>query len=220
MIETGISFDGIHSYYDLNLILSSSEIPPAKPKTTFVDIPGGDGSIDLSEAIGEVKFYDRDCKFVFAMNPADDLSDTAFEEKKTEVSNLLNGKQGKIVLDKDSEYYYEGRFEVSEYLSNKRIRQIVVTAKVNPYKMKRALSGKEIHLTEEEQTVEIVNGRKSVTPYIVCSNDDTMIVFNDVQYIFSAGATDLHDIQFVQGVNKLKVSGSGTLAIIFQEGEL
>lgn len=220
MIETGISFGGIHSYYDLNLILSASEIPPAKPKTLYIDIPGGEGSLDLTEAIGEVKFYDRDCKFTFTMNPSDDLSDAAFEEKKTEVSNLLNGKHGKIVLDKDADYFYEGRFEVSEYLSNKRIRQIVVIAKVKPYKMKHEFSGKEIQLTKEEQLVEFVNGRKSVTPLILCSDDDTVIVFNDIQYTFNAGFHDLHDIQFVQGVNKLIVSGTGTLTIIFQEGEL
>ena len=82
MIETGISFGGIHSFYDLNLILSGSEIPPAKPKTTYVDIPGGDGSVDLTEANGEVKYYDRDCKFIFTMNPSDDLSDRAFEQRK------------------------------------------------------------------------------------------------------------------------------------------
>ena len=56
MISKGISFDNIHSFYDLNLILSGVEITPAKPKTNYVDIVGGDGSIDMTEAHGDVKF--------------------------------------------------------------------------------------------------------------------------------------------------------------------
>ena len=74
MIETGILFGNIHSFYDLNLILSAVDIEPAKPKTTYVDVPGGDGSLDLTEALGEVKYYDRTHKFTLTMNPASDLS--------------------------------------------------------------------------------------------------------------------------------------------------
>ena len=52
MIETGIYFDNIHSFYDLNLVLSKVEISPAKPKTSYVDIPGGNGSIDFVLSFG------------------------------------------------------------------------------------------------------------------------------------------------------------------------
>ena len=86
MIDRGISFGNIHSYYDLNLILSKAEIPPAEPKENYIDLPGGNGSLDLTEVHGEVKFKDREgCKFTFTMNPSSDLSDAAYEEKKTEV---------------------------------------------------------------------------------------------------------------------------------------
>lgn len=220
MIETGISFGNIHSYYDLNLILSGSEIPPAKPKTVYIDIPGGDGTVDLTEANGEVRFCDRDCKFTFTMNPSDNLSDVAFEEKKTEVSNALNGKEFKITLDKDDGFYYLGRCEVSEYLSNKRLRQIVITARVKPYKFKQQLTSLIYKLSEEEQTVEIMNSRKSVVPTILCANDDTMIVFGDTSFCLTHGMHTMPDIQFKQGKNTLKLSGEGLIVFSFQEGEL
>ena len=72
----GIQFNDIHSYYDLNLILSVVNIPPAQPKTNYVDLPGGEGSLDLTEALGEVKYNDRDCTFTFTMNPTDHLPDS------------------------------------------------------------------------------------------------------------------------------------------------
>lgn len=127
----GIYFDSIHSYENLNLVLSGISIPPAAVKTTFVDIPGADGSIDLTEALGEVRYKDRECAFTFTVFPYED-----FEEKKKQISNLLNGKRCKIKLDKDPGYYWIGRCSVKDYASNKNLHQITVGAKVLPYKWK------------------------------------------------------------------------------------
>lgn len=138
MIETGISFGNIHSFRDLDLILSDVVIPPASPKQTFVDIPGADGSVDLTEAHGEVKYSDRTgAKFTFYMNPAGDLSEDAWEAKKTEISNLLNGQRCDITLDKDPGYYWQGRCTVSDHASSKKLRKFVVGARLAPYKLKQ-----------------------------------------------------------------------------------
>lgn len=222
MIDRGISFDNIHSYYDLNLILSKTEIPPAKPKENYVDVSGGNGSLDLTEVHGEVKFNDREgCKFTFTMNPADDLSDEAFEEKKTEVSNTLNGKYfDKITLDKDADFYYQGRCKVEEYLSDKRLRQIVVTARVNPYKFKQNETVLKYSLSKEGQTVNVMNGRMSVVPEITCTNDNTKVVFGSIEKMLSAGTHKILDFQLKQGINQFVVSGSGTITFKYQEGEL
>lgn len=129
----GIWFGNIHSFDDLNLVLSKVEIPPATAKTIFVDIPGGDGSADLTEALGEVRFEDRECEFTFTVFPTDD-----FEKKKRQISNLLNGKRFKIKVDKDPGYYWDGRCTINEYASDKNIHQIVVGANVAPYKLKNS----------------------------------------------------------------------------------
>lgn len=220
MVKKGVSFNDIHSFDDLDLILSSVEIPPAQAKTTFIDIPGGDGSIDLTEAHGEVKYSDRDCKFAFTMNPAGDLSESAFEEKKTEVSNLLNGLACKITLDKDDEYYYLGRCFIDAYQSNKRIRQIVVSAKVKPYKFKQNETVIKIDLTNETKEINITNGRKSVVPIFEASEEGGIVTFGAVSYALEKGSQKILGIQFKEGANKLKVSGTGMLALRYQEGDL
>lgn len=220
MIEKGISFGNIHSYRNLNLILSGSEIPPAKPKTIYVDIPGGDGSVDLTEANGEVKYSDRECKFTFTMNPMGDLSEDAWEAKKTEVSNALNGREFRITLDKDDRFYYLGRCEVSEYLSDRRIRQIVVTAKVKPYKFKQNVTLVKYELSNTEKTVYLRNGRKSVSPVIECTNDNTMIKFGNASYSLDAGSHKILEIRFAEGINQMNISGTGTITFSYQEAEL
>jgi hypothetical protein len=215
----GIYFDNIHSYYDLDLFLSKDgvEISPAEPKTVYVDVAGGDGSLDLTEAFGEVKFNDRECTFTFTVNPASDMT---FEEKKTQVSNALNGKKCKITLDKDADYYYTGRCAVNEYSQDRRLLQIVVSATVKPYKLKQNKTIATYTLTEKEQTVVLKNGRKSVVPEITCTNDNTVVVFGNVTETLSAGTHKILDIYLKEGSNILKLSGSGTITFKYQEGEL
>lgn len=220
MIETGMYFDNIHSYHDLNLILSAVDIPPAIPKTNYIDIPGGDGSLDLTEALGEVKYNDRECSFTFSMNPKGGLSEYDFEAKKTEVSNALNGKHCKIILDKDDLFYYLGRCEVSEYLSDKRLRQIVVKATVHPYKFRKDFTIVEQNLSSVETVVNVKNGRRSVVPEIICTNDNTKCVFGTVEQIFSAGTHKVLDFQLKQGNNSFTVSGSGKITFKYQEADL
>ncbi len=225
MIETGVSFDQIHSFYDLGLILSKVEITPAKPKTNYVDIPGADGSIDLTEANGEVKFYDRTIKFTFTMNPSGDLSEAAYEAKKTEVSNALSGKACKLTLDKDAEYYYTGRCTVDEFLSNKRVRQIVVVAQVAPYKLKQH----ETVITTAVGTGALVpisvilKSRKTVCPQIECDGN-VLIVKGDSTYAIPAGTTKLLNIEFKQGNNQISFRSTDSdithVTLRFREGDL
>lgn len=220
-IKKGISFDDIHSYYDLNLILSGLEIPPALPKTNYIEIEGADGSLDLTEVHGEVKFSDRECRFTFTLDPNTcDLSDEGFEYKKTQVSTMLSGKVFKIVLDRDAQYYYQGRCTVNEFLSDKRIRQIVVSAKVHPYKFKNEETVVKHELTSELQTLKLSNGRKYVVPEIICSNDNTTVVFGTSTYTFNAGTHKNLGIQLVEGENIVEVKGTGTIEFRYREGDL
>lgn len=213
----GIYFDDVHSYDDLSLVLSEKDIPPAAPKTTYIDVPGADGSIDLTESHGEVKFKDRDLKFTFTMLPSDR---TDWEEKKTEISNLLNGKVCKITLDTDEDYYYQGRCTVDDYLQDINLKQFVIKAKVKPYKYKQDVTVVNVQLEQTEKTIFLNNGRMSIAPLIECSDDNTIITFKGTTYNLSKGTYKLLDIQLKQGSNALTVSGTGTVTFRYQEGDL
>lgn len=217
MIETGVSFGGIHSFYDLNLILAPFTPTPATPKTVYVDVAGADEPLDLTEAHGKVFFNPRDFQFTFTINPTDKMT---FDEKVTQISNALNGKRCKITLDRDPDYYWLGRCVVNQYKQDRRIGQVVVSAKVNPYKLKQNPTVRSYTLTAEEQTVRLQNGRKSVVPVFECTHDNTVVVFGDITETMSAGTHKVLDICFKEGINVLKLSGTGTITITYQEGEL
>lgn len=220
MIETGIYFGKIHSYDDLDLILASVDIPPAKPKENYVDIPGADGSVDLSEAHGEIKYSDRTgAKFTFYMNPAGDLSEEAWEEKKTEVSNLLNGLRCNITLDKDPGYYWQGRCTVSDHISNKKLRKFVVGARLAPYKLKSNVTRVSVDLTANPKEVTLKNARKTVCPYITCTGE-TRLTFGDIEIMLGEGTHKALDLLLYEGKTVVTVSGTGTVTFEYQEGDL
>lgn len=220
MIETGVLFGGLHSFRDLNLILTSVYIPPASPKENFIDIPGGNGSVDMTEAHGDVKYSDRTgAKFTFHMNPAGGLSEKAWEAKKTEISNRLNGLQCNIVLDKDPEYYWQGRCKVSEYASDKKLKKIIVGARLAPYKMKINETTVKVALTETPKEITLTNARKTVCPLITCTGETTLI-FDGSEYVLNAGTHRLLDFQLKEGETAVTVFGTGTVTFVYQECDL
>lgn len=217
MIRRGVKFGNIHSFYDLDLILAPFTPSPASVKSEYLDIPGMDGSLDMTEAHGELKYYDREFAFTFTINP---LSKRTFDENVSLISNALNGKRCNIILDRDSEYYWEGRCFVNEYLQDKKIGKVVIIARVRPYKMKCNPTVVVCQLTGAEQTITLTNGKKPVVPKITCTNANTKVEFGAFEETLNAGTHEFLDIRFTEGKNILKVSGNGTITITYQEGDL
>lgn len=219
MSTNGVYFGNIHSFDDLGLILSAVEIPPAKAKTTYLDIPGADGSVDLTEALGEVKYSDREgVKFTFTMNPAGDLSESAWEAKKKEISNLLNGKRFNVRLDKDPEYYWRGRCSVDDYLSDKRIRQFVVGARFAPYKLKSAVT-RVVCPAGQNVPVMLRNGRMRAIPAITATAQAT-VIFNGNTFTFNAGTHKNLNIILYEGEYPVTVTSTAPVEFSYQEGDL
>lgn len=215
MIKRGITFNDIHSFRDLNLILSSVNIPPALPKTNYVEIPGSDIPLDLTEALGGVKYSTRDCTFTFTMNPSGGLSEGDFEAKKTEVSNALNGLVCTITLDKNPDWFYIGRCAIDSYQSIKKIKQIVVRAKVHPYKYKQDVTT----VTVSAGTHTLVNDRMAAVPTIE-TTAKTSLIFNGNTFSMNAGTHKFLDIQLKEGKNAITVETEGTVTFTYQEGAL
>ena len=101
------------------------------PKTNIVDIPGADGSLDLSTALtGRMRYSNRQGTFEFIA-----INDYGYwVDRYSDIANYLHGKTYKAILCDDPEYYYEGRFTVSEWKTNKNWSSISIGYNVGPYK--------------------------------------------------------------------------------------
>lgn len=214
----GTYFGGLHSNHDLRLIQQRVEVQPAQPKLNIIDIPGADGSKDLSAYPGgRVVFNDREIVWTFALYPGD-----KWHDRQRKVSNALNGLACHITLDDDPAYYYVGRLSVDSYNRDQTLRQITIRAICRPFKLKQEVTTVTVALTTTAVTLELGNDRKPVVPTITVTAETTL-EWNGGSYTISAGTHKILDIQFQEGDNELRAkvtSGTGSITITYQEGAL
>lgn len=114
-------------------------IPSAKPtfpmpevQLKFVDIPGSNGSIDLTDYLTSSPTYnDRVGTFNFyAVDTHED-----WDGRCQEIGKFLHGKNMKIILEDDPLYYYDGRVTVSDKRTDGQFPTITLSCRVRPYKI-------------------------------------------------------------------------------------
>ena len=193
-----------HSYLDFGVILTEQNIGLPSPKTYTVNIEGMDGTLDLSECFGEMKYENRTIKFTF--ESIDKITD--WQAKMTKISSFLHGQKMKITTWSDPDFYYVGRCRIDEYNSKSKLGKIVISCDCEPFKYKQNITT--FNLVEGSNTVQ--NSRMTVYADLI---NEAEITINGKTY--NAGA-HLRTIKLTSGTNNLNSSGSATL--IFQEGEI
>lgn len=137
----GIAFGNLHSYRDLNMILTHKSIGTPSPKTEYLDIPGGDGMLDMTEFFGEVKYGNRPITYEFSTA----IPYEQFPAFFSRVQNALHGQKVPIVDDEDPDCYYIGRLTVSEFQAKRAIGTLTIDCDCEPYKYH--LASQTVHLT-------------------------------------------------------------------------
>ena len=193
-----------HSYLDFGVILTEQNIGLPTPKTYTVNIEGMDGTLDLSECFGEMKYENRTLKFTFEL--IDKITD--WQAKMIKISSFLHGQKMKITTWSDPNFHYIGRCQIDEYNSNSKLGKIVISCDCEPFKYKQNITT--FNLVEGSNTVQ--NSRMTVYADLI---NEAEITINGKTY--NAGA-HLRTIKLTSGTNNLNSSGSATL--IFQEGEI
>lgn len=210
----GITFGDVHSFTDLRLILASKEIGSPEVKTSKIDIEGADGSLDLSDYFGGVKYGSVTHKFDFSTT----APQTQFLSQFSNVKNKLHGKKVRIILDDDPTFYYIGRLTVSPFTSDKGIGNISIEANCDPYKYKiaktvvtQAISG--------TTSIVLTNGRKKAVPTITASAAMT-VSFGEFTWSVNSGTFVMPELELSEGINTITAIGTGTIKFEWQEGEL
>lgn len=132
-LNFGISFNGLHSLRDYGLFISEPpDFGSPTPKRYTVDIPGRDGDLDYTtSATGEVKYNNRQMKFVFATMIAPEFR----EALKSRLQSDLHGRSVTVVYDLDADWYYTGIAEVDFDDVESWKMKVVITVDAYPYKL-------------------------------------------------------------------------------------
>ncbi len=127
-----ITFGNKNTWDDWRIVPASRPLfnPPAQ-KVKTLDIPGGDGIIDLSQSLtGYPVYQNRKGSVEFIVMNDFKPWHTAYSD----IMDYLHGQYMRAVLEDDPEYFYEGRFTVNQWKSEKDWSRITIDYDVGPYK--------------------------------------------------------------------------------------
>lgn len=212
----GITFGELHSYDDLNLILSEKEIGAPSVKKKLIEIEGADGSLDYTDFFGGPKYGDVTHKFAFStIVPRSD-----FLSHYSTVKNALHGKKLRIVLDGDPGFFYVGRCYVSSFKDEKGVGKIEVECECEPYKYKTAKTVVTM-VVDGVETIPLTNSRKRAVPEITITAETSLnLVYGYNVWDLSGGSYTLPELELQEGENTVTVTGTGSIRFEWQEATL
>ena len=119
------------TWNDWHLVPTSRPVLKQPPvKMNLLDITGGNGSIDLSDAITGYPVYgDRSGSLEFAVVPGYG----SWAARYSEIAGYLHGRRMRVELEDDRGWYYEGRLSVNEWRSESARSLIVLDYTLGPY---------------------------------------------------------------------------------------
>lgn len=232
MSEVNIKIGDKKTYDDWGLQLTKIAIDFPEPKTNLIDIPGADGVVDMTEALGEIAYKNRKVRFYFAVLG----SYENWHSQCTLIANYLHGKRLKVILDTDPYYYYIGRLQMETTKTVDILHEIVITGDMDPYKyeMQSSLEDwlwgpfslrtgiirnyKNLVIVGS-RTLKITGRRKPIVPTIIASVSMT-VDFGGERYELEAGEQKIYRIIIREGINYLTFEGNGTISIDYRGGIL
>lgn len=247
---TSLKHGSVNTWDDWHLIPTSRPVfQQGDVKTMYVDIPGADSQIDMTEALsGYPTYKNREGSLEFIVANGWRKSWAAGFSK---FSNWLHGRTLRVVLDDDPEYFYEGRFKLNEWKSNNdgTWSNVTIDYNLKPYKYSTYFStdkwlwdtfnfetgitynGGDISV-DGETTFLVHNNQMHVNPsFIIHNTTDTKWTIelngNTVEIPLDFTNRDRvsyksPSLQLLPGSNSVKIipETSGTLDIFFRGGSL
>ena len=229
-----ITFGTKNTWDDWHLIPTTRPVfNPPTVKASTIDLPGGDGVLDLTEFIaGRPLYNNRTGSFEFIDNDF-----MRWEELYSEILNYLHGRSLKAVLEDDPGYYYQGRFTVNQWNSDKLYSKITIDYDVFPYKKETGAAldqwlwdpfnfktgiirvYKNIQV-DGTKVVRVVGSTMPTNITITASATGMTVTFQGVTYELPKGSFMDQDIVIVDGINELTFTGSGIISIDLAGGKL
>ena len=126
-VEGGTSY----STLDWDFFRCGVEVSDPKLRRYEVTVPGRDGALDLSEALGGVYYDDRK---VTVKLKCINGTEEKFHLLASTVRNAVEGRMCRITLSADQGYFWKGRPTVDAEWNPLGASVVTISAKVAPYK--------------------------------------------------------------------------------------
>lgn len=224
-----------NTWEDWHLIPKSRPLfNPPSVKTNYIEIPGGDGSLDLTTVLaGRPVYKNRTGSWEFYVENG--FKDWAV--LYSEIMAYLHGKKLKAILEDDPDYYYEGRFVVNAWKSDAYWSTITIDYEVGPYKKSTTAAGddwlwdtfnfetgfiqsyKDLPV-DGTLTVIVIGDKMPVPPVIITSTTGMTVTYGGETYALKKGNNSISELTVQEGDNTFTFAGTGTVSILYERGRL
>ena len=200
---------------DYGLIVAPYAIPMPEPQTNFVDIPGRDGALDLSEAFGTVRYADRIIALtLYARAPFDTLISSFAAD--------VHGRRMNVIFDRDPTYYFDARVTVEDVERHAGYCELSLECRSKPYKLEHFETTMTV-LPAGTATVTLTNTRMPVVPTIIVSAEMTIeFTIGGLVYTINlaAGSHVVPSLVLMEGDTEIGITGTGSITFTYRKGAL
>ncbi len=228
------TLNGKHTFYDYGLYVTNNPVAPPEPKAQYIQIPGRNGDIDLTELLSGYTIYNNR---IITLVLGGKKNPNHWNSFMSGFLNEIHGKKVKIVFDDDKDYYYIGRAVVKpDYARGNEIATFTVEINAEPYKY-QILSTTEPWLWDPFSFVDgvirnytdiVVQGSLiykiigSEMPVIPIMEVDVpmQVEFEGKVFSLQAGKNKIYDIVLRNHEYYLTFTGNGTVSIDYRAGRL
>lgn len=206
-----LEINGLKSYDNFGLFISSRKISQPKKKTIKETIPFSNVVYDFSKMNGEIYWEERTLEYSFDIA---EFTTEEMEEVKSKLLDwLLNVHDTDIYDPYIGDYHFHGSFDSDSWEEDFGGGILSVSFNVYPYKI------------SNHDTIQTINGTKSLTiynnsshriaPTITCDGEFT-ITYNNASFTIGGG-TYQGNFYLEVGNNKLDIVGNGELKFTYKE---
>lgn len=229
-----------NTYDDWGLYITNTDcIGEPKQYTRYIEVPGRNGLLDLSEVIsGRQVYTSREIK----INLAGARDKTTWQAAMSILRNRINGKVCQIIFDDDPEYYWRGRIDIKGFNSVLDLGKFTIDIPTaDPYKYS-VLTSAEPWLWDPfnfetdmityigaitvsgSETVTIPAGHMATTPDLVVSDKTSTsftVTTGGTTYNLVVGSNKIPAIMVGGGSDvELEFTGSAKVQIVYRSGSL
>ncbi|HML67440.1 MAG TPA: hypothetical protein PKA81_03515 [Clostridia bacterium] len=200
---------------DYGLIVAPYAIPMPEPQMNFVEIPGRDGALDLSEAFGTVRYADRVISLTLYARAPFDASVSAFAAD-------VHGRRMNVIFDRDPTFYYDARVTVDDVERHSGYCELLLECRAKPYKLEHFETTVTI-LPNGTATVTLTNTRMPTVPTITVSAEMTLaftLLGKDYTVNLSVGTHIIPSLVLLEGDTAIEITGTGRITFTYRKGTL
>lgn len=233
MTKSGVTFaDQWHTERDWNLHPVRIYISMPEAKEQVIDIPGGDGAIDLSEINGRPMYGMRTVELEYHLRNVDNEKWSLIY---SEIGAAITGKKVKMVLDDDPDHYYMARLKVDGEKTDYVNAELTFSGTAEPFKYDLTATNEpwlwdtfnfetgvireieEVEITAENNKVTIIGAGIDTPPVFVVSQADNLkLTYGGRTYTLKVGRNRFPAVRVGKEDVTLTFSGTGKFEVEYR----